>query len=65
MAAMKWGLRVLLIFGVAALAMPARAQFYDLDGAYPGLFARVAAEIDDKLSLAIYRPDDVGGHNSA
>jgi superfamily II DNA or RNA helicase len=31
---------------------------YDLDDAYPGLFAHVAGEIDDKLSLARYRPDD-------
>jgi hypothetical protein len=31
---------------------------YDLDDAYPGLFAHVAVEIDDNLSLARYRPDD-------
>jgi len=34
MAAMMRGVGVLLILGVAALGMPARAQFYDLDGAY-------------------------------
>ena len=31
---------------------------YDLDDAYPGLFAHVAGQIDEKLSLARYRPDD-------
>jgi PLD-like domain/Helicase conserved C-terminal domain/SNF2-related domain len=35
-----------------------RTTRYDLDDAYPGLFAHVALEIDDNLSLARYRPDD-------
>jgi superfamily II DNA or RNA helicase len=35
-----------------------KTTHYDLDAAYPGLFAHVAIEIDDRLSLARYRPDD-------
>jgi hypothetical protein len=34
MAAMMRGTCVLVLLGVAALGQPARAQFYDLDGAY-------------------------------
>ena len=43
MATMMRGVGVLLILGVAALGMPARAQFYDLDGAYRCLKAPDAA----------------------
>jgi len=43
MAAMMRGVGVLVILGVAALGMPARAQFYDLDGAYRCLKAPDAA----------------------
>ena len=35
-----------------------RTKLYELDDAYPGLFALVAVEIDERLSLARYRPDD-------
>src|SRR5207248_2597027 len=35
-----------------------KTTHYDLDAAYPGLFAHVSLEIDERLSLARYRPDD-------
>ena len=59
MTRMKRAMSMLLILGVAALGLPAHAQFYDLDGAYRCLKAPDPAcekELKDQPNLAVPPP---------